>query len=106
MNTQDVLDYCLCKTGAYMNMPFGPDPICARIGKRIFAEISLVRPWVTLRCDPVYGQAMRAAYPEHIRRGYHCPPVQQPYSNTITLDGTVPEDCLREMIDHSYDYSL
>lgn len=106
MNTQDVLDYCLTKAGAYLNTPFGSEPVCARIGKRIFAEIFLTRPWVTFRCNPVYGQALRAEYPEQIRRGYYCPPVQQPYSNTVTLDGAVPDDRLREMVDHSYEYSL
>jgi predicted DNA-binding protein (MmcQ/YjbR family) len=35
-------------------------------------------------------------------RGYHCPPIQQPYFNTISLDGSVPDDVLAEMIEHSY----
>lgn len=35
-------------------------------------------------------------------RGYHCPPVQQPYWNTISLDG-FPEEELLFMIDHAYD---
>ena len=106
MNTQDLIDYCVAKPGAYLNCPFGPDLVCARIGKRIFAEIFLTLPWITLKCDAVYGQAMRVAYPDHIRRGYHCPPLQHPYNNTITLDGTVSDTCLREMIDHSYEHAL
>ena len=28
--------------------------------------------------------------------------VQQPYFNTFPLDGTVPDDLIHEMIDHSY----
>ncbi len=102
MSTQEIIDYCLTKPGAYTDTPFGPDPLCARVGKRIFAEIAFSRPWITLKCEPVYGLAMRHAYPEHIRRGYHCPPSQHPYNNTVTLDGTVPDETLREMIDHSY----
>ena len=38
-------------------------------------------------------------------RGYHCPPVQQPYWNTIYLDD-FPEDELLNMIDHAYDTVL
>jgi predicted DNA-binding protein (MmcQ/YjbR family) len=106
MNAQTILEYCTGKRGAYLNAPFGVEPICARIGRRIFAEVFLSRPWVTLKCEPVYGAAMRAAYPRQIRRGYHCPPPQHPYSNTVTLDGTVPDDRLTEMIDHSYERAM
>ena len=106
MKTQELMDYCVAKPGAYLDCPFGPEPVCARIGKRIFAEIFLTRPWITLKCDAVYGQAMRMAYPDHIRRGYHCPTLQHPYNNTVTLDGTVSDSCLREMVDHSYEHAL
>ena len=106
MTTQELIDYCLAKQGAWLNCPFGPEPVCVRIGKRIFAEIFLTRPWVTLKCDPVYGLAMRDAYPDTIRRGYHCPPLQHPYNNTVTLDGTVPQQTLLEMVDHSYQHAL
>ena len=42
------------------------------------------------------------AYPETVVRGYHCPPVQQPYWNTIFLDD-FPDDVLKDMIDLAYD---
>ena len=42
------------------------------------------------------------AYPEKVVRGYHCPPVQQPYWNTIFLDD-FPGDVLKDMIDLAYD---
>ncbi|HNW87440.1 MAG TPA: MmcQ/YjbR family DNA-binding protein [Candidatus Limiplasma sp.] len=106
MTAQQITDYCLGKPGAWVNCPFGPDLVCARIGKRIFAEIFLTRPWVTLKCDPVYALALRQEFPETIRRGYHCPTPQQPYNNTVTLDGTVPDARLWEMIDHSYARAL
>ena len=102
MTTQEMIAYCLAKPGAYLDQPFGDEPICARVEKRIFAEIYQLRGWLTLKCEPVYGMALRQQYPDTIRRGYHCPPLQQPYSNTITLDGTVPDDLLRQMLDHSY----
>jgi len=106
MTAQTLIDYCLRKPSAYVNCPFGPDLVCARIGSRIFAEIFLTQPWVTLKCEPLYGQAMRQTYPEAIRRGYHCPPLQHPYNNTILLTGGVPEDEILRMADHSYDYTL
>ena len=106
MSTQEILEYCLAKQGAYLNTPFGPEPLCARIGKRIFAELYVTRGWITLGCDPVYGLMLRQAYPGTVRRGYYSPPSQQPHHNTITLDGTVPDSVLIEMIDHSYTRAL
>ena len=106
MNAQAVLDACTRKPGAYLNCPFGPGVVCARLGKRIFAEVYLDRPWLTLCCDPPYGLEIRQAYPDAVRRGYHCPPSQQPYHNTITLDGTVPDEVLLQMLDHSYERVL
>ena len=106
MNAQELIEYCLIKPGAYLDCPFGPEPICARIGGRIFAEIYLNRPWVTFKCEPMYGLALRQAYPEEIRRGYHCPTPQHPYNNTVTLNGTVPIETLYQMVDHSYARAL
>ena len=37
-------------------------------------------------------------------RGYHCPPIQQPYFNTVDLSGSIPYDELIDMIDNSYKY--
>ena len=42
------------------------------------------------------------AYPGKVVRGYYCPPVQQPYWNTIYLED-FPEDELLNMIDLAYD---
>ena len=106
MNADQLTALCLAQPGAYLNCPFGPEPVCARIGRRIFAEIFITQPWVTLKCEPLYGQAMREAYPGAIRRGYHCPPSQHPYNNTITLDGSVPDAVLEEMVLHSYARAL
>lgn len=44
-------------------------------------------------------------YPGKVVRGYHCPPVQQPYWNTIYLD-EFPDEELLNMIDHAYDTVL
>ena len=106
MTDQEILDYCVRKQGAYLDCPFGPEPICARVEGRIFAEVYPSRNWLTLKCEPAQGLAWREQYPETIRRGWHCPPVQQPYNNTLTLDGTVPDGELLVMINHSYDRAL
>lgn len=40
-------------------------------------------------------------YPGIIVRGYHCPPVQQPYFNSFPIE-SVPDELVIEMADHSY----
>ena len=57
---------------------------------------------ITLKCTVDAGQFFRMAYPEKVVRGYHCPPVQQPYWNTIFLDDFT-DDVLKDMIDLAYD---
>ena len=108
MTTQEIIDYAMAKPGALMNQPFGPDSLCIRIGEGgpLFTDVFLTLPWLTLRCEPLYGLSLRERYPDNIRRGWHCPPVQQPYNNTITLDESISDELLREMIDHSYARAL
>jgi len=76
------------------------------VKKRIFAQIFFLKgiPVVTLNCDMMTGEFYRRVYPEAVTRGYHCPPVQQPYFNTINLEKDVTDGELLKMIDHSYNY--
>lgn len=104
MSPGEIIDYCLTKPGAYIDYPFGPDTVVIKVEKRIFAQVFKLKDEdkLTLNCDAVTGQFYRDLYPGVITRGYHCPSVQQPYFNTIPLDGVVPDDMLIEMVCHSY----
>ena len=101
---QKLIEAALAYPAAVAENPFGPESICIRIGAHgpIFAEFMPERSWVSFRCEAPQGLAWRAEFPSHVRRGYHCPPVQQPYTNTVTLDGTVPDAILLAMLEHSY----
>ncbi|MBQ7783125.1 MAG: hypothetical protein IJ368_04070, partial [Oscillospiraceae bacterium] len=50
------------------------------------------------------GEFYRTLFPDAVKRGYHCPPVQQPYFNTVDLNGSVPDDEIIRMLDSSYRY--
>ena len=110
MTLNDIESYCLTKPGTYLDWPFGPEFPVAKVKApsqekgRIFAQPFMLRgeQKVTLNCDMMAGELYRAIYPGTVTRGYHCPPIQQPYFNTISLDGIVPDDVLIEMIDHAY----
>ena len=80
-------------------------PICYKLNGKIFAQIY---PYeydykITLKCTVDAGQFFRMVYPQKVVRGYHCPPVQQPYWNTIYLDD-FPDDELLNMIDLAKKY--
>lgn len=95
----DICDYCLSKYGAVLELPFGPSPACFKVGGKIFAQ--LYPDKLTLKCTLSQGQLFRSLWPGVVVRGYHCPPVQQPYWNTFDLS-QFPEDELPNMIDLAY----
>ena len=109
MTLQEIEAHCLAKPGAYADYPFNEFPVIkvkapSQEKGLIFAMPFLLHgaPAVTLKCDAMTGDHYRNIYPGAVTRGYHCPPVQQPYFNTVALDGTVPGDALLEMMSHAY----
>ncbi len=104
LEPRDILDYCLSKPGAWLDYPYGPTPVCVKVGRRMFAQLypRAEDRKITLNCTRERGEQDRAAYPETVTQGYHCAPVQRPYFNTVRLDGTVPNRVLLEMIDHAW----
>ena len=109
MNHDEILRYCLSKPGAFLDHPFGPGTAVIKIksargAARIFAQLFSLdgQAKATFNCDMMTGEFYRSAYPSAVTRGYHCPPVQQPYFNTLSLDGAVPGVDIVRMIDHAY----
>jgi predicted DNA-binding protein (MmcQ/YjbR family) len=94
--------YCLAKNGAYQDHPFGPFPICYKVGKRIFLEWYPQEEKITLRCEPLLADFYRSKYPGIVIVGYHCPDIQKPYKNTVYLNKGLPQELILDMIDHSY----
>jgi len=111
MTHGQILDYCLQKPGAYLDYPF--DPVTPVVKVRapsqekghIFAQAFFLRgePKATFNCTPLTALIYRDRYPGAVTRGWHCPAVQQPHFNTVSLDGAVPDAEIYEMIDHAYD---
>ncbi|MDD4495963.1 MAG: MmcQ/YjbR family DNA-binding protein [Eubacteriales bacterium] len=104
MTTEEIISYCLLKPEAYVDFPFGDIPICIKVKKKLFAQLYPNKQdyKITLNCDRITGEYYRSKYPNTVNRGYHCPPVQQPYFNTILLNGKVSDNEIKAMIDHSY----
>ncbi len=103
MQYSELLNYCLSKKGAYVDHPFGPDSDIIKVEGKIFAQLFVLKGelTVTFNCDRMTGEFYRNLFPGIVVRGYHCPPVQQPYFNTLPVGG-VPDEIIFEMADHSY----
>jgi predicted DNA-binding protein (MmcQ/YjbR family) len=92
----------LCaKPGASSSYPFGPGALVFKVGGKMFALLGDDETPLTmnLKCDPDQALALRAAY-KSIMPGYH---MSKRHWNTVTLDGTLSDGLVREMIEHSYE---
>lgn len=105
MLVNEIIEYCKNKYKAYIDYPFGDIPICFKLNNKIFAELyPLENDYkITLKCDPLLVELYRKQYEGVVIRGYHCPPVQAIYRNTVYINQTVSDEIIYEMIDHSYD---
>lgn len=99
-------EYCLSKKGAVEEYPFGPDPAVMKVGGKMFAllpvpgDSSTVS--ISLKCDPVIAENLREQH-ACITAGYH---LNKKHWNTVIVNGSLPLDDLRAMIDHSYELVL
>ena len=96
----EVLDLCSSLPGAVEDYPFGEGVAVFKVGGKMFALVPLEdAPTVNLKCDPDRALELRARYAA-VRPGYH---QNKRHWNTIDLDGTVEDDELLDMVDHSYE---
>ncbi len=54
---------------------------------------------INLKCDPERALELRESY-EEITPGYH---MHKKYWNTVTLQGSLKDKFILELVDHSYD---
>ncbi len=96
-----VIAECMAKPGSAEDYPFGDEVAVFKVAGRMFALVLLGPPPgnVSLKCDPDLAAGLRARYAA-ITSGYH---LNKQHWNTVELDGSVPEEELTELIDHSYD---
>ena len=101
MTKKKLMDYLLAKKGSKPGYPFGPGTLVFKVGGKMFALLAEDEdPWtINLKCNPDDALTLRAAYPAIIP-GYH---MNKRWWNTLTLDGSLPDAMLRELVDQSYD---
>lgn len=101
MKLEKIESIFMAKLGATKEFPFGDDVVVFKVMNKMFGLISLknVPLNINLKCDPNDAIAYREIY-ECVKPGYH---MNKKHWNTITLDGTMKEDILKNMVDESYD---
>ena len=104
MTIRELASYLASRTAAVEDHPWGSTPAVFKVGGLdgpMFAILSLEAdpPQVSLKCDPDLADALRRTHPS-VAPGYH---LNKRHWNTVTVDGSMTDDELRGMIDHSWD---
>lgn len=100
MELEELRRYLLARPGAEETFPFDPVTLVAKVGGKIFALFSLDETplRLNLKCIPEQAEVLRELYPA-VLPGYH---MNKRHWNTVVLDGSLPEEDIRGMIDESY----
>jgi predicted DNA-binding protein (MmcQ/YjbR family) len=92
---------CLSFPGSVETFPFGPETSVFKVAGKMFALSQLAqRPLrVSLKCEPVLAEQLREAH-DAVLPGYH---LNKRHWNTVIIDGSLPEQMIKDMIEDSYD---
>jgi predicted DNA-binding protein (MmcQ/YjbR family) len=100
MERNELRAYCLSKRAAIEDFPFGEEVAVFKVGGKVFALLPVSGPIsISLKCDPTLAVVLRETYAA-VTPGYH---LNKKHWNTVEVDGSIPEDEIEEMIDHSYE---
>ena len=97
----DLRALCMGFAGAEETYPFGPLTTVFKVRGKIFAIARLdAEPRnISLKCEPELAVHLRNEHAA-IAPGYH---LNKRHWNTVTVDGSLPERLLRDMVEDSYD---
>jgi predicted DNA-binding protein (MmcQ/YjbR family) len=97
----ELRDLCLGFAGSAETFPFGPATSVFKVAGKMFALSQLAESplRVSLKCEPPLAEQLRATHPA-VLPGYH---LNKRHWNTVIIDGSIPEQTVRDMIEDSYD---
>ena len=102
MRPSKLRDHCLAFPGSTETFPFGPQTSVFKVSGKIFAISRLdENPLrVSLKCEPLLAEQLRAAHPTVILAGYH---LNKRHWNTVVVNGSLSEQMIADMVEDSYD---
>lgn len=99
VTSEDLRQHCLNQVGAVEEFPFGPETQVYKVMGKMFALLPVDEPpRISLKCDPTLAEILRENHPA-VQPGYY---LNKQHWNTITVDGSIPDDEILDMIDDSY----
>ena len=101
MDATELRRWCLHHARAIEDFPFGPETSVFKVGGKMFALSALDGEplTVSVKCEPDLAVALRDSYAA-VRPGYH---LNKRHWNTVSVDGDLPDQLVRDMIEDSYD---
>ncbi len=101
MDWEELRDVCLSFTGSEETFPFGLQTSVFKVAGKMFALSRATSDplTVSVKCEPLLAEQLRAAHPA-IAAGYH---LNKRHWNTVTLDGSLPDAMIADLIEDSYD---
>jgi predicted DNA-binding protein (MmcQ/YjbR family) len=101
MDQHELRARCLALPGAVEEFPFGDEVSVFKVGGKMFALSGLDGEplQLSVKCEPDLAVQLRATYPA-ITPGYH---LNKRHWNTITLDGSLPDQMVTDLLGDSYD---
>jgi predicted DNA-binding protein (MmcQ/YjbR family) len=100
MDLDAYIQYCDSLPHSSSGFPFGGDTLVYKVKGKIFALCGIDEfKSINLKCEPDYAVELRERY-EAIQPGYH---MNKKHWNTVSLDGSLPDKLLKELILHSFE---
>ncbi|MGU3470910.1 MmcQ/YjbR family DNA-binding protein [Paenibacillus sp. D51F] len=101
MNHEKLIKLGLGYPGTSVKTPFDPDMQVLYVKDKMFALFGRHAEWesVNLKADPDEAWLQRESYPDSVLPGYH---MNKRHWNTVVLNGQVPGDIVRQMLQESY----
>ena len=98
MNIEEIRLYCLDNKVVTEGFPFDDTTLVFKVAGKMFALLSLDNHSLNLKCDPDIAIELREHY-NAVLPGYH---MNKKLWNTVVLDGSIPDNLIRDWIDNSY----
>lgn len=100
MNIEFFRNYCIQKPGVTEEFPFGENTLVFKVMGKMFALADVdAFESINLKCEPEKAIELRETH-EGVNPGYH---MNKKHWNTVEMDGSLPDQFVIELIDHSYD---
>ena len=101
MTLEQIRQYIISKPESTEELPFGPEALVYKVSGKMYALIAWEKNpiYISMKCDPDRAVDLRSTY-EVIKPAYH---FNKTHWNMVYIDGTLTDDQIFELIDHSYD---